>query len=97
VNGTETDAFGLRKGMKVTATKIVEEPVTVAEHQQQVTGKMPPPPQAPPADVPVLIVMAVPTPAPAPAGEAAPAHLPKTGSELPMVGLLGFCLSLLHL
>ena len=95
INGKETDAFGLKKGMKISATRIVEEPMTVAEHQQQVTGKMPPPPPAPPADVPVLIVMAIPVRAPAsemPA--AAPAELPKTGSELPLIGLLGLaCLS----
>jgi len=96
INGNETDAFGLKKGMKVSATKIVEEPMTVVEHQRQVTGKMPPPPPAPPADVPVLIVVAMPAPAPAaetPAS-AAPAALPKTGSELPLIGLLGLaCLS----
>jgi hypothetical protein len=85
VDGQMTDAFGLRKGMKISATKIVEEPVNVVEHQQQVTGSMPPPPPAPPADVPILIAEATPPPAPA----AAPAELPKTGSILPLIGLLG--------
>ena len=90
INGNETDAFGLKKGMKISATRIVEEPMTVVEHQRQVTGKMPPPPPAPPADVPILIVVAMRAPAPAaetPAG--APTGLPKTGSELPLIGLLG--------
>ena len=41
VEGQETDAFGLRKGMKISATKIVEEPQTVVEQQKQVTGTMP--------------------------------------------------------
>jgi LPXTG-motif cell wall-anchored protein len=90
INGQETDAFGLKKGMKISATRIVEEPITVVEHQRQVTGKMPTPPPAPPADVPILIVMAIPTPSPAAETPAAtPAELPKTGSELPLIGLLG--------
>ena len=56
VNGQETDAWGLKKGMTVTATKITEEPAMVFEHQRQVTGTAPPPP-APPANVPILIVI----------------------------------------
>lgn len=84
VDGQMTDAWGLKKGMKVSATKIVEEPVNVVEHRQQVTGTMPPPPPAPPADEPILIAENTPSPAPA-----APAELPKTGSILPLIGLLG--------
>ena len=90
IDGRETDVFGLKKGMRVTATKIVEEPVTVVEHRRQLTGTMPPPPPAPPSDVPILIARATPIPVPA----AAPAELPKTGSLLPLAGLLG-ALSLL--
>jgi LPXTG-motif cell wall-anchored protein len=95
INGNETDAFGLKKGMKISATKIVEEPMTVVEHQREVTGKMPPPPPPPPADVPILVVMVMPAPAPvAETPSAGPAQLPKTGSELPLIGLLGLvCLS----
>src|SRR6201987_5484081 len=74
VDGRETDAWGLKKGMKVSATKIVEEPVNVVEHERQVTGSMPPPPPTPPADAPILIAAAEPAPAPA----AAPTELPKT-------------------
>jgi hypothetical protein len=85
IDGKETDVFGLKKGMKVTATKIVEEPVTVVEHRRQLTGTMPPAPSAPPADEPILIAEG--TPHPAAAG--APAELPKTGSVLPLIGLLG--------
>jgi len=84
IGGEEKDVWGLKKGMKVSATKIVEEPVTVAEHQRQLTGSMPPPPPPPPADEPILIAAATPPPAPA-----APAELPKTGSLLPLIGLLG--------
>jgi len=96
VNGQMTDAWGLKKGMVVSATKVVEEPVTVVEHQRQLTGSMPPPPPAPPADVPILIVVVTPVPAaPAPTqtAEVTPAVLPKTASQLPLLGVLGaFCL-----
>jgi hypothetical protein len=85
IDGQQTDVFGLKKGMKVSATKIVEEPVTVVESKRQLTGTMPPPPPAPPADAPILIAVATPPPAPA----AAPAELPKTGSVVPLIGLLG--------
>jgi hypothetical protein len=90
VNGEMVDAFALKKGMVVTATKIVEVPETVVAHQRTVSGTMPAPPPAPPADVPILIVMAEPAAAPtASAEDSAPAKLPKTASELPLVGLLG--------
>jgi LPXTG-motif cell wall-anchored protein len=88
VNGKQTDAFGLKKGMIVSATKVVEEPVTEVERQAKLTGHMPPPPPAPAANEPILIATAAPTPAPV--AEAAPAELPKTGSELPLTMLLGF-------
>ena len=92
INGRETDARDLRRGMTVTATRIVEEPITVVDQKRQITGTMPPPPAAPPANTPILIVVSRPTPAPA-APEAAAAEpapkLPKTGSIVPAVGLLG--------
>jgi hypothetical protein len=56
INGQQTDAFGLRQGMKVSATKIVEVPETVVEQQKKVTGTMPPP-TPPPSDRPILIVV----------------------------------------
>jgi hypothetical protein len=90
IQGTMTDAWGLRKGMIVTATKVVEAPETVVSHERKVTGTMPAPPPAPPADVPILVAMAEPTAAPTASAEtSAPAKLPKTASELPLVGLLG--------
>jgi LPXTG-motif cell wall-anchored protein len=88
INGQMVDAWGLRKGMNVSATKVVQAPATVVAQKAKLTGEMPPPPPPPPADVPILVVEEVAVPvqvaqAPAPA-------LPKTGSELPLVGLLGF-------
>jgi LPXTG-motif cell wall-anchored protein len=90
VNGEQKDAFGLKKGMIINATKIVEQPVEVVAKQAKLTGSMPPPPPPPPPDQPILVAVAVPVPAPAPAAPAAaPAALPKTGSSLPLIGLLG--------
>jgi hypothetical protein len=87
VDGRETDAWGLKKGMKISATKIVEVPEVHVTRTQQVTGKMPPPlppVTPPPADAPILIAAAGPAPS-----LAAPAELPHTGSLLPLIGLLG--------
>jgi hypothetical protein len=52
VKGQIVDAWGLRPGMKITATKVVEGgTVTEVEQQRKLTGSMPPPP----ADAPILI------------------------------------------
>jgi len=97
VDGQTVDAFGLKQGMKITATKVVETPETVVSQHRSVTGTMPtpppetkaavttPPPPAPPADVPILVLMVEETPAPTTTA----AKLPKTASELPLIGLLG--------
>ena len=84
VDGKMVDAWGLKKGMTIAATKVVEEPVNVVSERRNVTGSSPPPP--PPVDVPILIVVAVPAPTQV---AQAPAELPKTGSSLPLIGLLG--------
>jgi LPXTG-motif cell wall-anchored protein len=95
IDGQMVDAWGLKKGMKISATKVVEVPETVVEQQKRLTGSMPPPPPPPPADVPIVLVYTThfvtePTQAQA---EAAPAKLPKTGSQLPLIGLLGLALT----
>jgi len=89
VNGQMVDAWGLKKGMKISATKVVEVPETVVRQRAQMTGKMAPPPPAPPADAPILIAVLVPAAKPAPAAEPAPTKLPKTGGPLPLIGFLG--------
>ena len=89
IDGQMTDAWGLQKGMKVSATKIVEVPETVVEQQKEFTGTMPPPEPSP--DLPILVVVLMPAdapPAPAPV-EVASATLPKTASQLPLIGILG--------
>lgn len=100
VNGKETDAFGLKKGMKISAQKVVEVPETVLAEEIKRTGVAPPPPPPPSADVPILVAEAAPAPsAPTatPSSEPAPNKLPKTASELPLIGLLGVVLCILSL
>ena len=92
IEGQMVDAWGLKKGMKVTATKIVEVPETEITQQKKLTGSMPPPPSAPPADSPMLVATSKPTAPAAPKSEVASASLPKTGSQLPLIGLLGLAL-----
>lgn len=92
IDGQELDAFHLKKGMKLTATKVIEEPVTVAQQQTQLTGSMPPPPPTPEPDIPVLIAVIRPVPMPASPAvtpAATSEELPKTGSMLPWIGLIG--------
>ncbi len=92
INGQETDAFGLRKGMQVSAQQVTEESAVVYAQEVKRTGTAPPPPPPPQANVPILVVF-LPAAAPAPAAEApaepAPAALPKTASNLPLLSLLG--------
>ena len=99
INGQETDAFGLKKGMTVSAQRVTETPETVVTQQVKHTGTMPPPPPAPKQDVPILIVMVPAAPAATEAAQAepAPTKLPKTASELPLVGLLGVFLCAISL
>jgi LPXTG-motif cell wall-anchored protein len=96
VNGQKETVFQLRKGMNVSATVVTEEPVVEVSHHKAVTGVVPKP--AVPDTVAVLLVEspnqpAQPTataqPTQTAAAETAPKALPKTGSEWPLVGLLG--------
>lgn len=101
VGGQKATVFELRKGMRITAEKIVEEPRTEVAANTQVTGTAPKPvvASAPPAEPAPVAQVAVarpaptPEPAPEPAREpeaaALPAKLPKSGSQLPLAGLLG--------
>jgi len=93
VHGQEVDAFGLHKGMEVSATKIVTVPENVISQQRSVTGQMPPPPPTEAIQGPVLIVIQK-QPAQVAQAKPAPAQpqaqtLPQTASELPLIGLIG--------
>jgi LPXTG-motif cell wall-anchored protein len=89
VNGQMTNAWGLKKGMQISATKVVEVPVTEVSQSKTVTGEMPPPPPAPPANVAILVVEQEAVAPPVQAAEATSPALPQTGSDLPLIGLLG--------
>jgi hypothetical protein len=94
VDGREVDAWGLKKGMNVSATKITETPLTVTTQHTQVIGTMS-------ADQAVLIAKG--------GGKAggvgtttettttASNQLPKTATSLPLVGVLGLLLILTSL
>jgi hypothetical protein len=94
IGGQQDTVFQLRKGMNVSATVVTEEPVVSSSTSRSVTG-VAPKVQAKaevPDNVDVLLVESS-TPAPQPTqtatAEPAPKVLPKTGSEWPLVGLLG--------
>ena len=99
IDGQEKTAFELRKGMNVSATVLTAVPETVVAEQRRTTGSAPPPPATPPIQGALLIEAPAPArvptsaaAAPAPtaaAPEPPPASLPKTGSALPLIGLLG--------
>ena len=91
IDGKMVDAWGLKKGMRVSATRVVEEPQTVISHEVTVAGTAPPP-QPPPPDQPILIAIlrpAAPVAAPEPPVAEEPATLPKTASVQPLIALLG--------
>jgi LPXTG-motif cell wall-anchored protein len=96
VDGKETDAFGLRKGMQISATRIVTVPTNVTTQERTTTGEMPPPPPPPPTTAfqgPVLIVVEKQPPVVAQAKPAEaqpePKKLPQTATELPLLALIG--------
>jgi hypothetical protein len=84
VEGQMVDAWGLRKGMIVTATKIVEQEATEVAQEKSVTGT------APPADVPILVAVGSEEEVPAAeAAPAAPAAAPEATSGLSTTGMIG--------
>lgn len=87
VDGQEKDAWGLKKGMKVSATKIVTEPSHAITQSSKVTGEMPPPPPTEAIQGPLLIEHE--KPAEVAQNQPAPTKLPQTASMLPFIALLG--------
>lgn len=104
VDGEEKTVFDLRKGMNLTATIVSTTPTTMVSSQSSVTGTGPvvaaaPKPATPPQQGALLIeepaapaTVAKNEPPPAPAAEPAPAQLPKTGTSVPLFGLIGLTL-----
>jgi hypothetical protein len=101
VDGRPATVFELKKGMTVSAQKIVEEPTTEITTDAKIVGEAPPPPPPPkakaePAVAPPPKAVAAPPVAPPvaaepakPVAEPAKPKLPKTASPFPMMGLLG--------
>ncbi len=96
VDGQMVDAWGVRKGMTITATKIVEEPTIVVTKEKTVTGEAAPATgeavpatgeAAPAADVPVLVAQGNEEAVPAPTE--APAAAPEATHGLPITALIG--------
>src|ERR1700728_1975794 len=88
VDGRLVDAWALKKGMKISATRVIESPGTVVAQQTKLTGTAPAPITFA-ANEPIFFTMFVTAPARATGAEAIPASLPETGSSLPLVGLFG--------
>jgi LPXTG-motif cell wall-anchored protein len=95
VNGQKDTVFQLKKGMMVSATVVKEEPVTEVSQHKAVRG-VTPKPQAPVPDTVDTLLVETPQQPAQPtqttqtaSAEPAPQALPKTGSEWPLVGLLG--------
>lgn len=91
IQGEEMELQNLRPGMKVTATVITEEPMTVVERETRTHVRHPA--KAPKTTPPEAALQ---QPAAAPQAETPPAppaepvtELPKTASPLPLMGLVG--------
>ncbi|MGB7730832.1 MAG: hypothetical protein WBL50_22585 [Candidatus Acidiferrum sp.] len=86
VDGQMVDAFSLRKGMVLTATKIVEVPMSVVSQERSVTGTMPTPPAAsetPAAAAASQTLTPVQADAPLLIAEGAPSAAPPEATETP--------------
>ena len=99
-DGKEVDLHELRVGDRLTATIITQHPPKITT-ERQVSGNVISAPKAEkvaakaaPAPAPAPEAAPAPAPAPEPAAAPAPApkKLPKTGSDLPLVGVLGLAL-----
>jgi hypothetical protein len=88
VDGRLVDAWALKKGMKISATRVIEAPGTVVAQQTKLTGTAPAPITLA-ANEPIFFTMFAAAPARPTLAEAIPASLPETGSSLPLIGLLG--------
>jgi len=96
IDGQKKTVFDLKAGMKISATRVVEEPVTEVSQASKVTGTAPPPPPEMPTNIETLLIsdakpLPAPTPTkletPAPAPAAAPAPAPEPApKKLPTTG-----------
>lgn len=90
INGQKKTVFELRKGMKMEATIVTDDPQTIVEYSKSTVGQAPRP--ATPSLVGVLLFRQATPPATEVASSVTAEHvdmLPSTASPLPMFGLLG--------
>jgi hypothetical protein len=86
VNGKNVGVGDLQVGSKLSAEIVYKSERTVTENEVKIGGTAPVAPAPEPEPEPVA------APAPEPEPEAAPAELPKTASNLALLGLLGLAL-----
>jgi hypothetical protein len=60
VDGQETDAWGLKEGMNISATAVTETPETVVSQEVKRTGTMAPPTPEPPRQGATLLIILAP-------------------------------------
>jgi hypothetical protein len=90
VNGKPMTVFDLKKGMKIEATIVTEEPKSVVETSKANVGQAPAPEL--PQLVGVLLIQKMEQPAQEVASSVTAEHvdtLPETASSLPFIGLMG--------
>ena len=93
VDGQQVGVAELRPGMKLTAEIVSTSVKTTELRDVKIGGNAPAPAPAPaPALAPTPVAAPAPAPEPAPAPAPAPV-LPKTGSPLPLLGLLGVAMT----
>lgn len=89
IGGQKKTVFDLRKRMNLEATIITDDTHTVMEQSKSVVGQAPFTPATPQQVGVLLILRPTPTPEVLASAEQPPATLPKTGTLLPLAGLLG--------
>ena len=89
INGEKKSVFDLRKGMKVLATVVTDETQTVSESAKRVVGEAPVPETPQQVGTLLIIRPRMVEPITTASAEPLPQELPKTGSTLPLIGLLG--------
>ncbi len=92
VDGQSQSVFHLRKGMEISATVVTDSPEVVETSSRVINGEAPPPPPPPPETPAAVGVILIEAPAPAAPPEPAQVAentLPKTGSVIPLIGLIG--------
>lgn len=87
IDGQKQSIFHLRKGTMISATAIKDAPEVDVSSTSTLTGEAAPPPPPPPTPPPTEVILIEPS-SPAPQ-EVAQTSLPKTGSCVPLIGLLG--------